>query len=97
MRAPNTPMANPTTNRTVAVVIPERGLDAERDLTRLAATTPAFSVAADPFEPLPDLLVVGNVAAAPRIDCPAGAERTVDAVLRTGVPDSSHQPGPSQP
>ena len=104
MSAPNTPMVKPTTNRTVAMDIPECGLDAVRDLARLAAATVTLSVAADPFEPLPDPLEplpepfeVGSVVAVPRTDWPAGAERTADAVLRAGVPDSSHQPGPSQP
>ena len=105
MSAPNTPIVKPTTNRSVAMDIPECGLDAVRDLARLAAATVTLSVAADPFEPLlpdpfeplPDPFAAGSVVAVPRTDCPAGAERTADAVLRTGVPASSHQPGPSQP
>jgi hypothetical protein len=72
-------------------------LDAVRDLARLVAATVTLSVAADPFEPLPDPFAAGSVVAVPRTDCPAGAERTADAVLRTGVPASSHQPGPSRP
>ena len=104
MSAPNTPIVKPTTNRSVAMDIAECGLDAVRDLARLAAATATLSVAADPSNRCPTRSnrcptrsSAGSVVAVPRTDCPAGAERTADAVLRTGVPASSHQPGPSQP
>jgi len=104
MSAPNTPMVKPTTNRTVAMDIPECGLDAVRDLARLAAATVTLSVAADPFEPLPDPLEplpepfeVGSVVAVPRTDWPAGAERTADAVCAPACPIRPTSPGLPSP